>query len=65
MIVTTQAELDAALAADMADIIIDSPAGVCDELRPITEPGTTAKAKARRVTRACVEVDIDGREVTA
>jgi len=31
------------------------------ELRPIT--GDTAKAKAPRVVRACVEVDIDGKEV--
>jgi hypothetical protein len=33
------------------------------ELRPITKEGGTAKAKAKRVVRACVEVDIDGKEV--
>ena len=33
-----------------------------DELRPIL--GSTPKCKAPRVVRACVEVDIDGREVT-
>ena len=31
------------------------------EMRPI--PGGTAKCKAPRVVRACVEVDIDGNEV--
>jgi hypothetical protein len=34
-----------------------------DELRPIT--GETAKAKAPRVVRACVEVDIDGNVISA
>jgi hypothetical protein len=34
-----------------------------DELRPIT--GDTAKAKAPRVVRACVEVDIDGNVIEA
>jgi hypothetical protein len=33
------------------------------ELRPITGVGDTAKAKAKRVVRACVEVDIDGLEI--
>ena len=33
------------------------------ELRPIT--GSTAKAKAPRVVRACVEVDIGGKEISA
>jgi hypothetical protein len=33
------------------------------ELRPIT--GSTAKAKAPRVVRACVAVDIDGKEISA
>jgi hypothetical protein len=33
------------------------------DLRPI--PGGTAKAKAPRVVRACVEVDLDGKRVTA
>ena len=34
------------------------------ELRPITEVGATAKAKAPRVVRACVEVDMDGKAVS-
>ena len=34
-----------------------------DDLRPI--PGGAAKCKAPRVLRACVEVDIDGNEVTS
>jgi hypothetical protein len=34
-----------------------------DELRPVT--GDTAKAKAQRVVRACVEVDIDGNVISA
>jgi hypothetical protein len=34
-----------------------------DELRPIT--GDTAKAKAPRVVRACVEVDMDGNVIAA
>lgn len=33
------------------------------ELRQI--PGSTAKAKAPRVVRACVHVDIDGKEIAA
>jgi hypothetical protein len=33
------------------------------DLRPI--PGGTAKCKAPRVVRACVEVDIDGKPVPA
>ena len=34
-----------------------------DDLRPI--PGGTAKCKAPRVVRACVEVDIDGKPVAS
>lgn len=91
LIVTTQSELNKAVADKVDWIEIHSPAGVLievtaygsstvtacgsvavhlhsatvklSELRPIT--GATAKCKAPKVVRACVEVDVDGVEIRA